>query len=146
MKSIFTIASITRQELHPLIRKIFSSDWGGSCAICSWQLNKVFKHCGYKSEFVVGFFKPDNSNYPLDHAFVICDSKIVDITATQFNLDEIIIRKVNDKNYSIYKQNRMAVQDLKEWPDYQQPATHRHFLNKAFNKTINRLQYHLKGV
>jgi hypothetical protein len=131
--NIYNIAKVTRKELQGLINKHFDPSWACSCAVCSWQLTKVLKNFGYNSIFAIGSYNNDN------HAFVIVDCQIVDITGTQFNLKEIEIRNFDDRDYAVELMGQPAIKDLINWPKEQQPRTYRKYLDKAFSRTLIRL-------
>lgn len=136
--SIKKIAEVTRKELEDFTRPRFPSDWCGACAICSWQLTRVLKKFGYNAEFVVGEFI--EYNYPADHAFVIVDNKIIDITATQFGLQKIVIRNIKNRKYKPLKKGNAALYNLRHWCNSQKPSTHRKTLDKAYRKTLDKLR------
>jgi hypothetical protein len=138
--NIYNIAKHTRKELEILIKKFFNPDWSCSCAVCSWQLTRVLKQFNYDAIFVVGKYLQKNYYYPNEHAFVIVDSQIIDITGTQFNLDEIEIKRFDDKHYVVDFLGRSAVKDLFNWPKEQQPITYKKYLDKALTKTIQKLK------
>lgn len=137
--TIKKIAKITREELSNFISNRFPSDWGGSCAICSWQLTRVLNYFGYNSTFTIGKFV--TNKYKAEHAFVTLNNNlIIDITATQFFLGDIVITKLfNNKKYIIEKLNKKAIYDLRKWPIDQNPSTHKKYLDKCFKNTVNRL-------
>lgn len=139
--SVYAIARATRDVMEEFVLDNFDPDWGCSCATCSWQLTRLLKHFGHNAVFAVGYFQDLKANWPYvsGHAFVTIGSEIVDITATQFNLDEVEIRRFDDPHYIVNYLGKSAVESLKkdDWPYEQRPYTYRSQLNKLFTKTIN---------
>lgn len=139
--SVYAIARAARDVMEDFVLENFEPDWGCSCATCSWQLTRLLKHFGYNAVFAVGEFQDTEDPWPYvsGHAFVIVESEIVDITATQFNLEEIEIRRFDDPHYIIDYLGKSAVESLKQndWPEEQRPNTYKSQLNKLFKKTVN---------
>jgi hypothetical protein len=99
----------------------------GYCAICSFELFKRLR--AKKLEPI--FYLIENDSYG-DHCFVICDNFLIDVTATQFDINEPIniidINEVDDKkwfwNYKQAKQLKTVKQiksEMVKWPSDQRP-------------------------
>jgi hypothetical protein len=137
--SIENISKITREELQLFINNkgCFSLSWAGACAISSLLLAKVLRSCNYKAKFVVGFFLKNKKDY--NHAFVIIDDKIVDITAGQFNLSTINIQCIKNSQYFIEKTGYNALHEINSWPGFQNPFFYKKELFYIYKNVINKL-------
>ena len=71
----------------------FCRDLGGMCAIASAKLFRLLTDAGY-----------DHVRIAVNgaHAFVICDEEIIDVTATQFGFDKIVITPLSKVGSSEY--------------------------------------------
>jgi hypothetical protein len=101
----------------------------GACAIGSVKLTEVLKREGFKNaKAIVGY--ADKSKYGMAHCWVELNGKIIDITATQFNLPKVFIRKKKNAlrrfPYTDYKyreviQNSKLESQFGHWSAEQQP-------------------------
>lgn len=89
MYQINLIAEATRKWAEKLQRKEqrWDDDLECMCGIASFELFKRLKKAGLSPVFVV--------NESQEHAFVICNKLIIDVTATQFGYDKIEIMDVD---------------------------------------------------
>lgn len=100
----------------------FPRDLTGVCAIAATKLFLDLQKNGFKDIHIV-----ENT----EHAFVVCEGHIVDVTATQFGLGSIVIEPKSKKpNYTFWKTDRkfktangfMKYQN-RVWSDPRQHAT-----------------------
>lgn len=133
---IIKLAKITRQELEPFImnhRASFDKDWGCSCLVCSWVLHRVLKKFGIQAKLCDGKY---DSYY---HAFILVDNIVVDISATQFGKDSVVVEDFNNSKYSIDKQfNLPLYKHFQYWPDEQQPHTYSGKLNRIIQNIVRK--------
>jgi hypothetical protein len=89
MLKINLIAEEVRKWAEKLQRKEqrWDDDLTCMCGIASFELFKRLKKSGFSPVFVV--------NETQEHAFIICNKLIIDVTATQFGYDEIEIMDVD---------------------------------------------------
>lgn len=92
---IYQLAKSTREKLVKYIpqKYLIDKDLGGSCGFSSLVLNRVLNLAGYKSHLVIGDYKLSG------HAWVQYQNLIIDITASQFDLPDIVIDKINNLQY-----------------------------------------------
>lgn len=93
-------------------------DLEGMCAIASASLFNALKKHKFNPKFVLGTYKL------LDHCWVELNDSIVDITASQFGLDNITIIKKPSMEYlanHVSTTNKQILQSLRSWPIEQKP-------------------------
>lgn len=103
VKNLYQLVKSTREKLVKYIpqKYLIDKDLGGSCGFSSVVLNRVLNLAGYNSHLVIGDYKLSG------HAWVEinqlrgkrADPYIVDITASQFGLPDIVIDKVQNLHY-----------------------------------------------
>ena len=91
-----------------------SSDLEGWCAICSFELFRNLQLYDLNPKFV--YIEHGTVD---GHCFVICNNYLIDITATQFNVNEKInVIKLNKVDSSIwfwnYKKSERKIRSIKE--------------------------------
>lgn len=119
---IISIAQKVRNDIlnHPKVRKHFCDNLGGCCAIASARLHVELKKNNINSKICL------NNN----HCFLIVDTNIVDITATQFGskYPEVLIVKFGDSGYNAWWSieyvchsidDLLRIQRLNGWPKEQ---------------------------
>jgi hypothetical protein len=132
-KQILKIAKKVRKIAHTFAMSPDSyrldfhdrSDLRAMCAVASFALYNRLKNEGYDCVFVSGKFKDWN-----DHCWVEIDGCIVDITATQFGIEEdIFITPDYDDRYKPFnkrskRKNIDNVSSLRKsgWPKSQVPS------------------------
>lgn len=99
----------------------WDSNLAEMCGICSLKLFEELRKEGLKPVFVVN----------QEHAYVLCNNHIVDVTATQFRKPyrRVEIRKADEKNFDIrhwvieekLRSSRSIRFHLNSWPDGQHP-------------------------
>ncbi len=59
LRKLEKLAALTRQELSHFIQTkgYFDSDWGCSCLVCSWVLEKVLKAHGINAKLCIGNYE-----------------------------------------------------------------------------------------
>ena len=67
----------------------FPDDLCGVCAIASGELWRRLADARIKSQIY--------RDYEHSHCFIVCDNHIVDVTASQFGQENIVIKHVNDR-------------------------------------------------
>lgn len=100
------------------------------CAICSAHLFCLLKKEGYDPVIV------END----EHCFVLCDGKLVDVTASQFNKNpKVICREyIEDEEISYWQienqydsvERFMLFQNHSDWPDNQKASKFKKYLGK----------------
>lgn len=128
------LANVTRQELSSFIQNshCFDTDWGCSCLVCSWLLEKVLKAHGLDCKLCVGDWND------MDHAFVMVGDSVIDITATQFKLPEIHLEQLKGSSYTVNVSGRQAHLDIKNWPEEQSPRSYKRKLANIFRQVMQR--------
>lgn len=128
------IAKVTRHELTEFVQSnnYFDTDWGCSCLVCSWLLEKVFKAHGIDCELCIGEWDGNG------HAFVMIGDTVVDITATQFKLPALHIERLDDSYYKVNFSGRNARLDMKNWPSEQSPRRYKRQLATIFRRIMQR--------
>lgn len=102
-----SLAHLVREEIKS--ENVFSDDLKGACARASYLLQKALELNGIKVVFVLGQYS-DEPKFGWDHCWVEIDHFIVDITATQFKIDdEVYICQKYDKRYRLHHVNEEAV-------------------------------------
>ena len=131
MKSrVKEIAESVREKcrLYALKDGNYCPDLTGLCAIASYILKSSLRKEKIKSRVICGVFD-ESSNFEFweneeedNHCWLEVDNEIVDITASQFGLEDIHITVAKD---SRYKKNleikRIKLLKDRGWPDYQLP-------------------------
>jgi len=100
----------------------------------------VAKKFGYELELIEGaaFQHPD---YGINHCWTIFDNKIIDLTATQFNVkNKIHIVSIKNKEYTEVSRGKTAIKNVKEYWCDQSPHNYRNELNKRKRKIIKIIQ------
>ena len=135
MDKIEYIAKVVRKELIDFVQSkiYFRPNWSGSCLICSWVLDRVYREFGIDSNLCIGRY--DNS----DHAFVIVDNNVIDITATQFLRDEVVIEPYQNSDYSILFSGKSVKLDIRNWPTEQTPRAYKPILKKIFIRIVRKI-------
>lgn len=114
-------------ELNAQSGDEWCSDLCGACAVASVLLHRRFRALGFRSRVCL--------NRDENHCYVIVDSVIFDITATQFgvNYPRVLIgtrrqlSKEHPEDAWIWKAQRTFVREeslnaaLEAWPEWQQP-------------------------
>lgn len=132
LKKIKQISSIVRDACDYSVSRgmlpvKFPLDLTGLCAIASNHLYLQFKKHNIKSKFVKGYYK-NNS-----HCWVEVDDKIIDITATQFNVKQkIFITNKNNKKYIKESVGLTALSGVKLW-GYQNPNNYKLIYGNNYN-------------
>lgn len=133
-KRLLEIAKKARRLTERFQKKnpeIGSEDLECYCAIGSKILYELAKKEGYRVSFVEGNFS--NNKYTAwdrdipNHCWVEYKKVILDITATQFGIQEkvYIVERENDKRYKVISTGRKAFSGMKEWPQEQNPLCHK---------------------
>ncbi len=98
------------------------SDLCGMCAITSSRLSKELKEKNI--EFEIWESESNIGN----HVFVVSNGFIIDVTATQYRMDDVVVERIEDmKEYVIYKKKRkykdhmhlINEQQKTGWPEFQ---------------------------
>jgi len=137
-----TIARTVRRELRGLVKyhkDYFGKDYCGACAISAWVLYKTLQRFGYKPTFVIGTFDSGNKLKRNEHAFVLLNGKVIDITATQFGLKPVVIEDLKGSKWDIWATGRSAKEVLRAWPREQDPFWWRHKLQKICDRCVEKL-------
>lgn len=71
-------------------RRAWDDELCGMCARASAQLWRRLRRAGIKA--MLGYAERHRNRSPC-HVFVLCDGLVVDVTATQFGRDQIVIRR-----------------------------------------------------
>jgi hypothetical protein len=86
---------------------------GGQCAIASWILCELLRMRGADPVFVLGSFRHGGGELE-DHAWVEVDGMIVDATASQFGLPEVLVVGAGDERYVPSAKGRGAYLEVAE--------------------------------
>ena len=98
------------------------SDLCGMCAIASSRLSKELKEKNIDCEIW------ESESNAGNHVFVVANGFIIDVTATQYRMEDVVVEKVEDmKEYAIYKRKRkykdhthlISEQQKSGWPEFQ---------------------------
>jgi hypothetical protein len=137
--SVEYISKITREELQSFVinNGHFSLSWAGACAISSLLLARVLKANNYKAKFVIGYVLRNKKDY--NHAFVIIDDEIIDITASQFKLPKIYRQEIKSSMYFIEKTGYEALRELYSWPETQNPFNYKKELYHIYKNILERI-------
>ncbi len=132
LRKLERLAALTRQELSQFIQDkgCFDDDWGCSCLVCSWVLEKVLKAHGVDAKLCIGEYDASC------HAFVMVDGFVVDITATQFRNPEVVIEPFGGSDYTIDYIGYKAHREISDWPEEQNPRNYRKALNEIFHRIM----------
>jgi len=149
MEKVLFIANEVRHEIenwvhekHNQISKfeINKQNLAGACGISSWLLNKLLKKNKIHSELVAGYYV---HTVPVGHCWVelIQSAHIVDITATQFGInDKVYIKKVDgDKMYKVSRHGKAAEHVLKSWGN-QNPFSYEQDLRDIYKRISKKCQ------
>jgi hypothetical protein len=124
------IGKAIRKEI--LSWKAFEADLACACCIASYMLWKALKKLGEDPDLVFGYYEDS------EHCWVELKGKVIDLTATQFDLThEVYITSYNkNTGYQPEKCNRSVLDELHKWPEDQSPDTFRPKI-EAFLKQLS---------
>lgn len=113
----------------------------GMCSICSYVIANGLSRFNIPYKFVQNFCNCGS------HVYIEVNKHIVDVTATQFGVNEKVIVKqikINDNDYYWFKdRQRFTIFDYEEkmceWCYYQQPYGEEGILKKVVDKGIDKL-------
>lgn len=143
------IANVARNEMEA-----FARVHGGSfepdtletqCGISSYFLIELAKKFNYKLTLVEGVafseYGPPYVEDMCNHCWVEYKDYIIDITATQFNLElpKVHITKINDNDYHKLNINEKVYNSYYYWPEQQVPNTYYNELNERVKYCHNKL-------
>ncbi len=146
MDRILQIANAVRLEIEKWTRQkhedylhfdISEVNLAGACGISSWILNKILKKNKIHSELTLGWYLSDSD--PIGHCWVelVKESKIVDITATQFGIKEkVFVSSPKHHRYHLCKQGKSAEFYISEYWGTQSPRTYEKELRDIYRKVI----------
>lgn len=98
------------------------NDLNSYCAITSHFFVSVARRYGYNLSLVEGVaFEDDMEDDFVNHCWVQYRGKIIDLTATQFDVESNIhIVNVTNKKYRAIRKNQSVINSLKnKWPSHQ---------------------------
>ena len=140
MENIKKIAKNVRKQCELYAFSVYAyqfdfykqKDLQGMCLTASFALNKALTLNNIKSQVIQGFFNGQS------HVWIEIDNKIIDITATQFNINrKIYILDKNDLDAIMYQRTHIIknIKDINcsEWHKRQRP-THRIINQILFTK------------
>jgi hypothetical protein len=90
----------------------------GACGIASYCLQRVLKRVGIRSDLVMGQYKDNWHNSQHCWVELPYSNLILDVTATQFDIDQKVHRsEPGDPRYMYQNRNRSALNRLRAWED-----------------------------
>ncbi len=124
------------------IWEITPEDLGGCCGIASHMLHNVLKELGIKSTFVMGHFdfEGDHTYTRTNHCWLAIGDSIIDITATQFMLEKILITSGEDERYYALKTGAKGIKTLLDSWRGQSPTYYKDDMRKIQHKLHTNLQ------
>ena len=137
---LISLAQEVRKEIEALAKynKKYSYSLEGFCTISSYRLLEKCKMNGIFPTFTTGYFSvyDDDSLKKYcycNHAWVEFYGKIIDITASQFSepglrFDDVHITNINDKMYNALFYGKDAFDNLRLWPERQNPLCDNSYL------------------
>jgi hypothetical protein len=131
LETILKTASSVRKTIEDERKKnhdakvVWSQDLCGACAVASSLLTHELKKQGVNSFLVIGQYI--RGDVPWTHCWVETNSDIIDITATQFGIEQKVF--LSDKRNSAYKRDffgKAASKEVTQWYGYQNPTKFPH--------------------
>jgi len=117
-QEIGSVAAAVREWAERMQAELghWADDLGGMCAVASYELFLALRRRGVDAAFA----------HNPGHAFVIVADRVVDITATQFDEEAVLIRRLDEasghwKVRHRSRSPRQIKQTLRNWPSGQNP-------------------------